>query len=92
MGDFDTQNLHWLFHPRSIALPGITVDNPDHWTRTFLDALLPFQFKGPVYLVNPKGCEIRGINVYRRFADLPENVDYVISTVPAKAAPGCQCH
>jgi len=88
MFDFDNDNLRWLFYPTSIALAGITVDNPQHWTRTFLDSLLEFQFKGQIYLVNPKGGEIRGIKVHRRFRDIPENVDYVISTVPAKAAPG----
>ena len=39
-------------------------------------------------MVNPKGGEIRGIKVYRKFTDVPESVDHVISTVPAKAAPG----
>jgi len=84
----NSKNLQPLFYPTSIALAGITVDNPQHWTRTFLDSLLEFQFEGPLYLVNPKGGEIRGIKVYRRFADIPQDVDYVISTVPAKAAPG----
>jgi acyl-CoA synthetase (NDP forming) len=88
MSNFTNENLQSLFYPSSIALAGITVDNPQHWTRTFLDSLLEFQFEGPLYLVNPKGGEIRGIKVYRRFMDIPQTVDYVISTVPAKAAPG----
>jgi acyl-CoA synthetase (NDP forming) len=81
-------NLQPLFYPTSIALVGVTVANPQHWTRTFLDSLLEFQFEGTLYLVNPRGGEIRGIRVYRRFTDIPQNVDYVISTVPAKAAAG----
>jgi acyl-CoA synthetase (NDP forming) len=88
MSNFSSDSLQPLFYPTSIALAGVTVDNPQHWTRTFLDSLLEFQFEGPLYLVNPKGGEIRGIKVYQRFADIPQNVDYVISTVPAKAAPG----
>jgi len=88
MSAITKESLQPLFYPTSIALAGITVDNPQHWTRTFLDALLEFQFEGPLYLVNPKGGEIRGSKVYRRFADIPHDVDYVISTVPAKAAPG----
>jgi len=88
MSNFNKESLQPFFYPTSIALAGITVDNPQHWTRTFLDSLLEFQFEGPLYLVNPKGGEIRGIKVYRRFADIPQDVDYVISTVPAKAAPG----
>jgi acyl-CoA synthetase (NDP forming) len=81
-------NLQPLFYPTSIALAGVTVNNPEHWTRTFLDSLLEFQFERPLYLVNPRGGEIRGIKVYPRLADIPQNIDYVISTVPAKAAPG----
>ena len=88
MPNFKSESLQQLFYPASIALAGVTVENPQHWTRIFLDSLLEFQFEGPLYLVNPKGGEIRGIKVYRRFADIPQNVDYVISTVPAKAAPG----
>ena len=88
MFDFDNDKLRWIFYPTSIALAGITVDNPQHWTRTFLDSLLEFQFEGRIYLVNPKGGEIRGIKVYQEFRGIPETVDYVIGTVPAKAAPG----
>ncbi len=88
MANLNNGGLHALFNPTSIALAGITVDNPQHWTRTFLDSLLEFQFEGPLYLVNPKGGEIKGIKVYRSFEDIPGEVDYVISTVPARAAPG----
>jgi len=88
MSQSSNTSLQPLFYPASIALAGVTVGNPEHWTRTFLDGLLEFQFKGPLYLVNPRGGEIKGITVYRKMADIPQNVDYVISTVPAKAAPG----
>jgi len=88
LSTINNESLDSLFQPVSIALAGITVNNPQHWTRTFLDSLLEFQFQGPLYLVNPKGGEIRGIKVYSKFADIPRNVDYVISTVPAKAAAG----
>jgi acyl-CoA synthetase (NDP forming) len=88
MSASNKESLQYLFYPKSLALAGITVDNPQHWTRVFLDALLAFQFEGPLYLVNPKGGEIRGIKVYRSLADIPQHIDYVISTVPAKAAPG----
>ena len=88
MSNLSYGNLEPLFHPRSIALAGITIANPEHWTRTFLDAHLEFQFEGPIYLVNPRGGEIGGLKVYRRLKDIPDAIDYVISTVPAKAAPG----
>lgn len=86
VSNLNREDLESLFHPHSIALVGITT-NPEHWTRTFLDALLEFRFEGPLYLVNPRGGEIRGLKVYRRLEDIPDVVDYVISTVPAPVAP-----
>ncbi len=78
--------LDTIVDPESIALVGITVNNPDHWTRTFLDALLEFGFDKPLYLVNPKGGEIRGLKVYSDVGDIPGRIEYVISTVPARAS------
>ncbi len=88
MSSVSYEKLEFLFHPHSIALVGITTANPDHWTRTFLDSLLEFNFEGPLYLVNPKGGEIAGMKVYPRLEDVPSSIDYVISTVPARATPG----
>jgi len=82
-----SENLEFLFHPRSIALVGITTVHPEHWTRTFLNSLLEFEFDGPIYLVNPKGGKIEGRKVYPDLQDIPDNIDYVIGLVPAPAAP-----
>jgi len=82
------ESLDSLFHPRSIALAGITTANPEHWTRVFLDALTDSGFERPIYLVNPKGGEIQGNKVYKDLRDIPGAVDYVISTVPAQASAG----
>lgn len=78
--------LDVVARPQSVALVGITVNNPEHWTRTFLDALLEFGFDRPLYLVNPKGGEIKGIKVYTDIDDVPSPVEYVVSTVPARAS------
>jgi len=88
MSNKSQQSLDYLFHPRSIALAGITVANPEHWTRVFLDALTVFEFDRPLYLVNPRGGEIKGRKVYTSLADVPDSVEYVISTVSARAAAG----
>ncbi len=82
------ESLEFLFHPRSIALVGITTAHPEHWTRTFLDGLLEFGFEGPLYLVNPKGGEIEGHKVYHSLQDIPKTIDHVIGLVPAQSAPG----
>ena len=88
MAGLSFDSLEPIFHPRSIALAGITVANPEHWTRTFFDSLIAFKFNGPLYLVNRRGGEIGGRKVYQSLEDIPSSVDYVISTVPAKAAAG----
>lgn len=85
--------LDVMVHPQSVALVGVTVTNPEHWTRTLLEGLLEFGFDRPLYLVNTKGGEIRGMRVYTSLDDVPSPLDYVISTVPAPAAPAlvAQC-
>lgn len=81
-------NLDFLFHPRSLALVGITTTQREHWTRGLLEGLLTFQYDGQLYLVNPKGGEIEGHKVYPSLKDVPPPLDYVIGLVPAPAAPG----
>jgi acyl-CoA synthetase (NDP forming) len=82
------ENLDFLFHPRSLALVGITTTRREHWTRGLLEGLLAFQYDGQLYLVNPKDGEIEGHKVYPSLKDVPPPLDYVIGLVPAPAAPG----
>ena len=80
-------DLEFLFHPNSVALVGITTAKTWHWTLTFLEGLLEIGFDRPLYLVNPKGGEIKGHKVYASLKDVPGNVDYVIGLVNAQIAP-----
>ncbi len=80
-------DLDFLFHPNSIALVGITTAETWHWTRTFFEGLMEFEFDRPLYLVNPKGGEIQGHKIYTSLKDVPGNVDYVIGLVNAQVAP-----
>jgi len=80
-------DLEFLFHPNSIALVGITTAETWHWTRTFLEGLLEIGFDRPLYLVNPKGGEIKGHKIYTSLKDVPGNIDYVIGLVNAQVAP-----
>ncbi len=79
--------MDFLFHPDSIALVGITTTQPQHWTRTFLEGLIEMEFDRPLYLVNPKGGEIKGRKVHTSLKDVPGNIDYVIGLVNARIAP-----
>lgn len=80
-------DLEFLFHPNSIALVGITTAETWHWTLTFLEGLLEIGFDRPLYLVNPKGGEIKGHKIYTSLKDVPGNIDYVIGLVNAQVAP-----
>jgi acyl-CoA synthetase (NDP forming) len=62
---------------------GITLANPKHWTRTFLLSLVEYGFPGAIYPVNRGGGEIMGLKVWPSLADIPGDIDYVISLVPA---------
>ncbi len=79
-------SLEFLFHPNSVALVGITTAEPWHWTRTFLEGLIEFEFDRPFYLVNPKGGEIKGHKVYTSLKDVPGSIDHVIGLVNAQVA------
>ncbi|MEE8636837.1 MAG: CoA-binding protein [Dehalococcoidia bacterium] len=79
-------SLDFLFNPNSITLAGITTAEGGHWTRTFLEGLIASEFDRPMYLVNPKGGEIKGHKVYTSVTDIPGSIDYVIGLVNAQRA------
>ena len=80
--------LEYMFHPRSIAVVGISADAPKLWIkRLYLESLVKHRFPGQVYLVNPKGGEMDGMPLYRSLKDVPGPVDHVVLAVPAVHAP-----
>jgi len=82
------ENLDAVFHPRSVALVGITTANPEHWTRSFLEGYLKFDFpsRGKLYLVNPKGGKVEGFEVYPKIEEIPDTLDFVVGLVPSRGA------
>ena len=80
--------LDCLFHPRSIAVVGASDGPFNGVTQVFLDTLIQFKYKGPIYPVNPKFQKVSGLVCYPSVKDVPGVVDHVISVVPASATPG----
>jgi len=80
------EELAPVFHPRSIALVGIS-KSADNVGYMYLLSLLDTGFPH-IYPVNPKGGELSGLKVYRRVKDIPGEVDLAILTVPREAVPG----
>ncbi|MDA1097311.1 MAG: CoA-binding protein [Chloroflexi bacterium] len=78
--------LDFLFHPRSIAVAGASSD-PKKQGHAYFRLLIENGFPGPLYPLNPRGEEVLGRRGYRSLDEIPGEVEYVISTVPASAAP-----
>lgn len=71
-----------IFRPRSVAVVGASA-NPDTPGYDYLASMQEFGFTGAIYPVNPKGGEILGLAVAKSLAEVPGDVDYVISCIPS---------
>jgi acyl-CoA synthetase (NDP forming) len=83
MGDKDNNGLEYMFHPRSIAVVGVSSDPNNFMGQGFLGGLKEFGYRGELYPINPKASEIMGLKAYANVREVPGPVDYVISMVPA---------
>ncbi len=80
--------LDYIFHPRSVAVVGISADLPKIWIRRlYLDSLIQSGYPGQIYLVNPKGGEMAGLPIYRSLNEIPGPVDHVVISIPARYTP-----
>lgn len=82
-----TQALDAIFNLKSVAIVGVAKDEEFNTGRLFLNHIIEYGFKGPIYLVNPKGGEAFGIKIYPQIKDVPGAVDYVISCIRAPLVP-----
>ena len=81
-----TAVMEKFFNPKSVCVIGAsgTQGKPGNVVvRNMRDA----GYKGKVYLVNPRGGEIEGHKVYPSIADLPDNIDQAVVTLPAAGTP-----
>jgi acetyltransferase len=79
-----TPDLDRLFRPRSVAVAGAStnVDSPGH---DYVQAMKNLRFAGPIYPLNRSADEVAGLKAYPALADVPGEVDLVISCLPAGA-------
>ncbi|MBI2767859.1 MAG: CoA-binding protein [Chloroflexi bacterium] len=81
--------LDFVFHPRSIAIAGVSArEGMGFGGGGFVTSLQEIGFQGPIYLIHPTAPAIRGLKCYARLTDIPDQVDYVISSVPARHVAG----
>ncbi|MCK9520339.1 MAG: CoA-binding protein [Dehalococcoidia bacterium] len=80
--------LDFIFHPRSIAIAGVSAkEGAAFGGGGFVTSLQEIGFRGPIYLIHPTAPAIRGLKCYPRLTEIPDDVDYVISSVPARFVP-----
>ncbi len=79
-------NLDILFEPQSVAVIGAS-GTPHKAGNDVIKNILANDFGGKLYLVNPKGGEILGHQVYPSIQDLPDGIDLAIIILPASATP-----
>lgn len=80
--------LDFVFHPRSIAIAGVsTREGPGFGGGGFVASLQEIGFRGPIFLIHPTAPAIRGLKCYPSLIDIADDVDYVISSVPARLVP-----
>ena len=72
-----------LIRPSSIVVVGGT-DNLQSPGGRLVKNLLDHQFKGRLYVVNPKKTNVQGITSFSHVEELPEPVDLAIIAIPAK--------
>ncbi|MBW2590385.1 MAG: acetate--CoA ligase family protein, partial [Deltaproteobacteria bacterium] len=78
--------LDSLFRPKSVAIIGASTKDLSIGNRVIKN-LVDFEFKGPIYPVNPKADEVRGIKAYKSIMDCPDDIDVVHMVIPAKFVP-----
>lgn len=79
-------SLNWFFKPRSIAVVGASKDS-QKIGHAALKNILISEYQCNLYPVNPHEPSILGIKCYKSVLDIPENLDLVLISVPAKIVP-----
>ena len=84
-------HLDPIFHPRAVAVVGVSSrPGPEGFEGgLFLNALMMqgYDREHPLYPVNPKMTEVRGLRCYPSVLECPDPVDHVISQIPSAGIP-----
>jgi len=78
--------LYDLFHPKSVAIIGASTKDLSIGN-VIIKNLLHYEFKGPIYPINPKAPEVRGLKAYKTILECPTNVDLAHISIPSKFVP-----
>ena len=78
--------LEYIFHPRSIAVIGVSPD-PDSPGLLFLLPYVKAGFEGGLYPIGRNSGEVLNLKIYKSLLEIPGPVDFVMVAIPASATP-----
>lgn len=78
--------LDTLFKPRTVALIGASAKELSIGN-VIIKNLQRFGFTGPIYPINPKAPEIRGLKAYPTIFDVPGEIDVAHIVIPPQMVP-----
>lgn len=78
--------LDTLFKPKSIAIIGASTKDLSIGN-VIIKNLLHYGFKGPIYPINPKAPEVRGLKAYTSIFDVPGDIDLAHVIIPSRFVP-----
>jgi acetyltransferase len=78
--------LDTLFNPKSVAIVGASTKELSIGN-VITKNLLHYKYKGPIYPINPKADEVRGIKAYKTVFDVPGDIDLTHISIPSKFVP-----
>ncbi len=79
-------NLKYLFEPKSVALIGAS-SKEFSIGNVIIKNLIHYQYQGPIYPINPKEDNIRGIKAYKSILDVPGKVELAHIVIPPPFVP-----
>lgn len=78
----DKNVLRFCYYPESVVFIGAS-GTIAKWGHMLVTNILNRDYKGRIYLVNPRGGEIAGRRAYRSLLDIEDDIDLAVVTIPA---------
>lgn len=80
--NIDNKKLLSCLYPESTVFIGASA-TPGKWGHMLLTSTLFGNYKGKIFLVNPRGTKIAGFQAYKSLEDIKEDIKLAIVTIPA---------
>lgn len=75
-----------FMEPKSVALIGVSRQTGEY-AFNILKNLLDYSYQGRIYPINPNASEIFGVKTYHAIAEVTENIDLAVISLPRSLVP-----